>query len=229
MTVRPARSKSSSAPSAPVQTPFTLDATSVLVSVGWLGWFEVVRRWMQQLIVIEDTHANRIDPAQYAPGKYSLYKVFHETDRNVFYRVQLVAGLNAWVYQGGTMTGLLADRPADLGPNDAGFLFTASDAYSYLWNGTVWSTNTATVTTIHTLTADATIDSPGPPADGSFWILRIEQDATGGWGVTWGADVLGGPTIDATVNSAPLTMCVLMFAGIGGKWSLFGTLGVPIT
>ena len=68
------------------------------------------------------------------------------------------------------------------------------------------------------LSAAGTIGSPAPPLDGSMWCLRVEQDATGGWAVTWGPNVMLAPEITAAINSAPLTMCLLSFIGWGGKW-----------
>jgi hypothetical protein len=101
---------------------------------------------MQQGVTIESTHAARIDPATtspYNPARYDLYKAFHETDRNIFYRVE--GSTKAWVYQSGRMTGLLADRPGDLGINDVGFLFNATDAAEYRWNGVSWTPGTLPV------------------------------------------------------------------------------------
>jgi hypothetical protein len=84
--------------------------------------------------------------------------------------------------------------------------------------------------TDQTLTADTTISAPSTSAAG-LWVARIGQDLTGGWKVTWGAGIAGGPQIDSTVNSAPLTMCVLIFAAVAGEWLLCATpiLGVPIS
>ena len=127
--------RSAAAPAPPVQTPFTLDANGVLVEPVWLRWLDVVRGWLQWLVTIEDTHANRIDPnGNYAPGTYRLYKTFHETDRDVYYRVQLVGSVNTWVYQGGIMAALDTDIPTDLGPQDIGFHFISTES-DVVWNG----------------------------------------------------------------------------------------------
>ena len=134
-----ARQQSAAAPAPPITNAFSLDANGILVQPVWLRWFDIVRGWMQWLVVIEDTHARRIDPnGDYKPGSFSLYKIFHETDRNVFYRVQLVSSLYTWVYMSGIMADLLANRPTDLGANDAGFQFRATDENEYRWDGSTW-------------------------------------------------------------------------------------------
>ena len=88
----------------------------------------------------------------------------------------------------------------------------------------------AGIVTEQTLTANATVSSPGTPGDGDRWTAFLKQDATGGRAVTWGANVLGGPAITATVNSDPSTMCVVQFVGKGGKWYVCSlpVLGEPI-
>ena len=70
-----------------------------------------------------------------------------------------------------------------------------------------------TLTTSQVLTADATIFQAAPQ-DGQIWIARVDQDATGGWVVTWGSNVSGGPVVDVT----PSTMSIQTFFGSGGKW-----------
>jgi hypothetical protein len=88
----------------------------------------------------------------------------------------------------------------------------------------------AAVVTDVTLTAADTINSPGTPADGANWIVRVKQDATGGWAVTWGSGIALAPEITATMNSAASTMCIIGFVGIGGTWYPASTpiLGVRI-
>jgi hypothetical protein len=77
--------------------------------------------------------------------------------------------------------------------------------------------------------ATTTVNSPGVPADGDGWAVRIDQDATGGRAVIWGTDVMLGPLIDATTNSDPSTMCIMKFTGFGGKWYCgVAVLGVAI-
>lgn len=126
-------------PPNPVQNPFTLSPLGLLTSQGWIRFFDYAIRWMWQAAVIESPHANRLTLSQYEPKRFLPYKVFHEIDRDVFYVLQFVGTEKAWVYLRGTMSGLLADRPADLGPNDAGFTFHATDALDYRWDGTAWT------------------------------------------------------------------------------------------
>jgi hypothetical protein len=68
------------------------------------------------------------------------------------------------------------------------------------------------------LTAAYTLNSPGTPADGDTWAVRLDQDATGGRAVTAGANVMLLPQIDSTVNADGGTFCLLTFTGWGGKW-----------
>jgi hypothetical protein len=85
-------------------------------------------------LIRKGTHAERL-----AAAPDPIDGLWLETDRgNVVYQAQVVAGIAVWVYLTGTMRGLLAGRPADLGPNDAGFLYSATDALDYRWSGAVW-------------------------------------------------------------------------------------------
>jgi hypothetical protein len=86
-------------------------------------------------IVLYDTHANRL--ANYPAGNYVAGTLFFETDREVLY---IDNGTN-WIYGVGIDYDTLAHRPGDLGINDVGFLFVASDYNStvtYRWSGSTW-------------------------------------------------------------------------------------------
>lgn len=62
-----------------------------------------------------------------------------ETDRGVLFQVQTVFSSQVWVYVSGTMADAYANLPADLGVNDEGFQFLATDTYQfYRWSGTAW-------------------------------------------------------------------------------------------
>jgi hypothetical protein len=80
------------------------------------------------------THANRASANLTAVGTYGT-----ESDRGVVYQVQSVGSSKAWVYISGQFKAAFADRPTDLGSNDAGFLWHVSD-YAHLlrWTGTGW-------------------------------------------------------------------------------------------
>lgn len=86
--------------------------------------------------IIQDTHNNRLIlfPAASSP----VGSLYFETDRKVVYVNREVSSAPAWVYVTGVMSGLVAARPADLGTNDAGFLFTSTDSLDYRWSGTAW-------------------------------------------------------------------------------------------
>jgi hypothetical protein len=68
------------------------------------------------------THANRASANLTAVGTYGT-----ESDRGVVYQVQSVGSSKAWVYISGQFKAAFADRPTDLGSNDAGFLWHVSD------------------------------------------------------------------------------------------------------
>lgn len=88
------------------------------------------------------THATRI-----AMPAGPIGALWAETDRsNVLYQAQTVAGAMVWRYAAGVMYGTLApdQRPADLGANDGGFEFRATDTdpantgREWIWSGTAW-------------------------------------------------------------------------------------------
>src|SRR5229473_970229 len=62
-----------------------------------------------------------------------------ETDRTVVYIAEVSGGLVLWVYADGRYTAAFASRPADLGSNDAGFLFLSTDSGQHFrWTGAAW-------------------------------------------------------------------------------------------
>lgn len=82
-------------------------------------------------VVIQNTHVNKV---LYPPANYALGSFYWETDRTVLYMNQTVKAANTWVYITGTMRGLLAELPSDLGNDDAGFLFEVTDyAHVLVW------------------------------------------------------------------------------------------------
>jgi hypothetical protein len=90
--------------------------------------------------LIEDTHANRL--ALNTPPK-AANLAFFETDRKALYASGVVAGAIVWIYASGQYVSTFANRPADLGTNDNGFLFFATDQDSvWIWTGAAWDTIT---------------------------------------------------------------------------------------
>lgn len=86
----------------------------------------------------EDTHANRL--ALYATPTV-LGSLFFETDRTVTYAVVNSLGSLVWRYLGGVFVAAFAARPVDLGVNDSGFLFYATDQDTvYIWTGAAYDT-----------------------------------------------------------------------------------------
>ncbi len=103
---------------------------------------------------IEDTHAARL--TSYPAGNYQAGVSFLEADRNVLYTIVLVGGVQTWIYTAGTMVGLFAAKPVDLGTADTGFEYFATDTPAlYVWNGTTFVI-AAPDTGITQLTGDVT-------------------------------------------------------------------------
>jgi hypothetical protein len=88
-------------------------------------------------LVSEDTHANRL--TNY-PSPTTIGSQFWETDRTALY----IANTSlAWEYAAGAYVAAVASQPSDLGTNDTGFLFYATDqATVYIWTGAAWNTIT---------------------------------------------------------------------------------------
>ncbi len=134
------------------------------------------------ITVIQNTHANRL--ILFTPSKYGLGSLYFETDRTVLYVDRTVSSAKAWVYAGGVMSGLVAARPADLGLNDAGFLFTSTDSLDYRWSGTAWVTlgtvkGGASLTNVGRLTkvtAAGTIGESAVQDDGSANVYTIARN-----------------------------------------------------
>lgn len=133
-------------------------------------------------IFIEDTHANRL-LAPYTPPT-QLGAAYLETDRNVVYTTELVSGSLVWVYTAGTYVSTFANRPADLGTNDTGFLFYATDQSTiYIWTGAAFDTITRRILIggffaifTHANTADRTYTFPN--ATDTIVLLTFTQTLT---------------------------------------------------
>jgi hypothetical protein len=116
-------------------------------------------QWIEITGALYGTHAAR--PAANAATPSRTFYV--ETDRgNVIYQNQG----NVWKYLAGTMLGTISpdQRPTDLGANDTGFRFEATDALrTFRWTGSAWTETTpasntvqlAYLTTALTLTTSA--------------------------------------------------------------------------
>jgi hypothetical protein len=130
----------------------------------WLYW----QRSGEKLagLVTSGTHANRPDPNAMPDGA-----LYTETDRG-YVVYENVSG--AWQYVAGTMWGTLNpdERPTDLGVNDAGFDFRATDvAREFLWSQSQWIEVTAVQYGLH-----AARPAPLATADG---VLYAESDRGG--------------------------------------------------
>lgn len=98
----------------------------------WTQFFSNGQGWVSQ-----GTHAERLTTN---PGGVPDAGFCIETDRGAIYQSRFVGTAQAWVLVAGFMTGVLAARPKDLGANDSGLFFSATDALDYRWNGTGWTT-----------------------------------------------------------------------------------------
>ena len=160
----------------------------------------------QNVTVIQDTHVNRIN--LYSPSAYSIGSLYIESDRgNVIYADRLVGQGNAWVYNAGTDRGLLANRPADLGSNDTGFLYSATNASDYYWTGSAWvaydyvkGASTLTVVgDIPKVTAAGVLGNSALQDNGALVTSSEPLDITGTINTTVGYKVGGTAGITSTV------------------------------
>jgi hypothetical protein len=154
-----------------------------LLTVPWAMLLRWVLGTVSMPTYIEGTHADRIDPEQHL-GVFRPGTLFYETDRTVLYQARLDAGGNpAWIYVSGTMRETLANKPTDLGLNDTGFLFYASD-YAHTWR---WSV-IVSWTDLAIGSADTDLTSAANPFTAAH-VGRI-LDITGGTGFTPGRYVV---------------------------------------
>lgn len=94
--------------------------------------------------ILSGTHAARL--ASFPAAAFPVGTIFFETDRaTIFYQCRLVSAVNQWVYAGGVIQGAFGGsggpvRPTDLGVNDFGAFYAASDwnGSLWVWSGTVW-------------------------------------------------------------------------------------------
>lgn len=98
----------------------------------WAQFFGSESGWISQ-----GTHAARL---LVNPGGVPDGALYVETDRRAIYESRFVGSAQAWVYVVGLMRDTLANRPVDVGPNDAGFIYNSTDALDYRWSGTAWAT-----------------------------------------------------------------------------------------
>jgi hypothetical protein len=107
-------------------------------------------QWIEVSEVRYGTHAGRPNPLDVINGA-----LYVEYDRGgVIYQNQN----NVWKYLAGTMWGTLVpdQRPTDLGVNDAGFDFRATDQQrEYIWSQTVWVDVTPQANSLQYATASA--------------------------------------------------------------------------
>lgn len=100
-----------------------------------LQWVALAHQGTQ----ISDTRATR---ANYDPTTLPLGTTYYETDTTLYYTVQLIGGVNVWLFYSGYWARTQAQVPgvgATLGPNDNVLRIRTTDtAHVYIWTGTVW-------------------------------------------------------------------------------------------
>lgn len=88
-------------------------------------------------MTLEGSHLQRIGSAPAA--QQTLGQQYWESDRLSTYIVRQVGSVLAWAYESGCYSAPYAQRPADLGLYDAGFLFQATDwRILWRWDGVQW-------------------------------------------------------------------------------------------
>lgn len=89
-------------------------------------------------VAITDTHAVRL--SGWNAATLDVGAMYFETDRTVLYIVQQVGPLLEWKYATGLYESSTANRPTDLGVNDAGFRFKDEELQiTYRWDGSKWT------------------------------------------------------------------------------------------
>lgn len=84
--------------------------------------------------LLEGTHAGRL--SDYPATEFPEGTLFFETDRTVIYRVS--GGV--WKYTVGMYSAVHANRPTDLGTDDAGFLlWITTQNHKFRWAGSIWT------------------------------------------------------------------------------------------
>ncbi len=135
---------SNSSSTSPILPPGTPTNGQLQIQGGQLFYYNAASSsWVPisaQAVVLEDTHANRL--ANFPAANFPNGSVFFETDRAALY--VNIASTN-WVVMLALMIDVIANRPADLGTNDKGFTFLATDALQllwYWWDGAAWNSVT---------------------------------------------------------------------------------------
>lgn len=88
-------------------------------------------------VTIQDTHANR---GSYPAANYPKGTIYFETDRTLYYMVQLPDGVTpTWIFFNGTWIDVYVNLPVGLGANDRYLTFFATDyKQGWVWSGSVW-------------------------------------------------------------------------------------------
>lgn len=175
-------------------------------------------------VAYRDTHANR---SGYTPANFPIGALYNESDRYSLYR----NSGSAWVLVIAWYATAIASRPADLGANDVGFQFYATDTLvGYYWTGAAWvaiGSGGSTPGAWSPYTPSGTNLTGVSGASGSFLsygsVCFFQLTITGTPTVTTNPVVITIPVSPATNDQ---TFPVSMVAGgsrIGGTGTLSGT------
>lgn len=126
-------------------------------------------------VTTQGTHAERLSlhlPASEPAGSY-----YYETDRTATYlNFSPPSTVLVWQWVSGTMRDVFANRPADLGQYDAGFVFYATDQnLLFEWDGITWSQYIVIEPVLQSTYANWTLANY-PPADYAPATLFVVTD-----------------------------------------------------
>lgn len=119
-------------------TPQQLTQVQRIIGAAINNVFNTINNITNNITVsgcIVGSHALRL--SSYGAAAQQDGTLFFETDRKVFYVI--VPTPKHWEFGAGCSVGLEANLWTDLGSNDAGFLYFASDTETlWIWNGSAW-------------------------------------------------------------------------------------------
>lgn len=128
---------------------------------------------------IVGTHNLRL--TTYGSASEPVGTLFYESDRHVLYVIEPTP--NHWQFVAGIQLGLEASQPADLGTNDTGFLYFATDTTTlFVWDGTTFVSisvgGSVAGTRVITITPPGTWGSSTPIPTGIVGFARVPWNCT---------------------------------------------------
>jgi hypothetical protein len=173
-----------------------------------------------------DTHANRL--ATYPATQVLAGSFFVETDRGSVYQAQLIASVMQWVFVAGIMQDLATNRPTDLGPLDALFVFYGTDSLAaYRWSGSAWLPMFSSGVVQRITVGHSAIAQPITPvaaaAPNQRLTIFLTNDVIGGGKISWDPSLIGPTTRDIDTRAGLRN--AYDFVGLDdGTWQLISML-----